>query len=47
MGASYKGQTGADYDELMDRVAVATAGDSPERLYRAEEELRPPAELIR
>ena len=31
----------------MDRVAEATAGDSPERLYQTEEELRPPAELIR
>ena len=47
MTESYQGKTGDDYDELMDRVADAAAGDAPERLYRAEEELRPPAELIR
>jgi hypothetical protein len=32
---------------LLDRVTEAAAGDSPERLYQAEEELRVPAEMIR
>ncbi len=47
MTESYQGKTGADYDDLMDRIAAATASDSPEQLYQAEAELRPPAELIR
>jgi hypothetical protein len=47
MTVSYKGETGDDYDELLDRVTEAAAGDSPERLYQAEEELRVPAEMIR
>jgi hypothetical protein len=29
MTASYAGETGPDYDELLDRVAVATADGDP------------------
>jgi hypothetical protein len=47
MTESYKGETGDDYDALMDRIVDATASDSPERLYTDQEELRPPAALIR
>jgi hypothetical protein len=47
MGASYKGQTGADYDELLDTVTDVCAGDDPAAvagLYRRDE-LRVPPEL--
>jgi hypothetical protein len=43
MEASYKGETGADYDELMDRIA---AGSDPEALYREVAELQVPESLI-
>jgi hypothetical protein len=49
MTASYNGETGADYDELMDTVAAVCAADQPDavsRLY-ARDELRVPAELSR
>ncbi|HEY0534689.1 MAG TPA: transglutaminase-like domain-containing protein [Actinoplanes sp.] len=44
MDASYKGETGADYDELMDRIAAV---DDPEALYDEVPELRVPESLIR
>jgi hypothetical protein len=46
--AAYAGQTGPDYDELIDEVAGACASDSPRHvadLY-SRPELRVPAELI-
>lgn len=49
MSASYQGQTGADYDQLMDTIAAVCARDDPAEvadLY-AIEELRVPAELMR
>ena len=49
MDAAYKGETGADYDEMMDRVAAVTARDDPaevSQLY-AEPDLRVPEELLR
>jgi hypothetical protein len=49
MTASYKGQTGADYDELIDDVAAACASADPDAvsgLYAADE-LRVPDALIR
>ncbi|WP_327001389.1 transglutaminase domain-containing protein [Dactylosporangium sp. NBC_01737] len=49
MGAAYKGETGADYDELMDRVATVTAGDDPQEvtdLYAAAD-LRVPEAMLR
>ncbi|WP_405160908.1 transglutaminase domain-containing protein [Nocardia sp. NBC_01499] len=49
MEAAYNGQTGADYDELLDTVATTTAGDdlaAIAELY-AHDELRVPPELIR
>lgn len=48
MGASYKGETGADYDELIDTLAGVCAADDPAAvaaLYDLEE-LRVPPELI-
>jgi Transglutaminase-like superfamily len=48
MGASYKGETGADYDELIDTIADVCAADDPAavaELY-AGDELRVPQELI-
>jgi hypothetical protein len=48
MTAAYQGQTGPDYDQLIDEVAVACASDSARDvtdLY-ARPELRVPAELI-
>jgi hypothetical protein len=48
MDASYKGETGADYDELLDTVAAVCAIDDPSAvadLY-ASDELRVPPELI-
>jgi transglutaminase superfamily protein len=44
MEASYKGETGADYDELMDRIAAV---DDPEALYNEVPELQVPASLVR
>jgi hypothetical protein len=46
MGASYKGQTGADYDELIDTVATVCADDDPTAitdLYDLDELKVPPA----
>jgi hypothetical protein len=48
MGASYEGQTGADYDELLDTIAGVCAADDPfaiSDLY-ARDELRVPPALI-
>ena len=48
MVVSYKGQTGADYDELLDRIAAVCAADDPSvvaDLYACDE-LRVPADLI-
>jgi len=48
MDASYKGQTGADYDELLDTIADACAADDPSAvadLYACDE-LRVPPGLI-
>lgn len=48
MDASYQGQTGADYDNLIDLIADACASDDPAaaaELYRRDE-LRVPAALI-
>jgi len=48
MDASYKGQTGADYDDLLDMIADVCASDDPSTvaaLY-ARDELRVPPELI-
>ena len=48
MDASYKGQTGADYDELLDTIADVCAGDDPSAvadLYERDE-LRVPPGLI-
>ena len=48
MDASYKGQTGADYDELLDTIADVCAADDPSataELYACDE-LRVPPELI-
>jgi hypothetical protein len=48
MAAAYAGQTGPDYDQLIDEVAAACASDRPRRvadLY-SRPELRVPAELI-
>ena len=47
MTASYQGATGADYDQLIDTIAVTCAAAEPDavaRLYDCEE-LRVPAEL--
>ncbi len=48
MDASYKGQAGADYDELIDTIADVCAGDDPfavAELYELDE-LRVPPGLI-
>ena len=48
MDASYKGQTGADYDNLLDMIADVCAADDPSAvadLYACDE-LRVPPELI-
>jgi hypothetical protein len=48
MVASYKGETGADYDELIDTIADVCAGDDPSAvadLYDLDE-LRVPPGLI-
>ena len=49
MGAAYKGETGADYDELMDRVAAVTGRDDPAEVSElfAEPDLRVPEALLR
>lgn len=49
MDAAYRGETGADYDELMDRIADATAGDDLTALtdLYTDERLRAPADLVR
>jgi hypothetical protein len=49
MTEAYKGDTGPDYDELLDALAHACAVDDPEalRALYARDELRVPAELIR
>lgn len=47
MQAAYKDQSGTDYDELLDEVAAACAGDEPgvlTSLY-ARDELRVSSEL--
>jgi hypothetical protein len=49
MTEAYQGETGPDYDQLLDALADACAADDPEAvgaLY-ARDELRVPAELIR
>jgi len=43
MEASYKGETGADYDRLMDRIATT---EDPEALYHDVPELQVPSALI-
>ena len=48
MDASYRGETGPDYDELLDTIAVVCASDDPSavaELY-AGDELRVPPELV-
>jgi hypothetical protein len=49
MTASYRGETGADYDELIDTVAAVCAADEPDAIAAlyAREELRVPADLSR
>ncbi len=48
MHASYKGQTGADYDELLDLIADVCAADNPSAVadVYACDELRVPPNLI-
>jgi hypothetical protein len=49
MTAAYKGETGADYDELLDTIAAACAADDPAAvtaLY-GRNDLQVPSELIR
>jgi hypothetical protein len=49
MAASYRGETGPDYDALMDRIATVCAADDPSAvagLYAAEDFTVPP-ELAR
>ena len=49
MTASYQGETGADYDVLMDEIAAACAADDADavaRLY-ASADLAVPRKLIR
>jgi hypothetical protein len=48
MTAAYRGETGEDYDELLDEIAAVCAADEPAavaRLY-ARGDLRVPAEII-
>ncbi len=49
MADSYRGRTGADYDELLDLVATACEADDPEFVAAVynHEELRVPGELRR
>jgi hypothetical protein len=48
MPAAYRGETGEDYDELLDELAVVCAGDDAAAMARlyAHQDLRVPAELI-
>ncbi len=48
MGASYKGETGADYDDLLDTIAEVCAGDDPPALAAlyASDELQVPPHLV-
>jgi len=48
MHASYQGQTGADYDELLDTIADVCAADNPREIadLYARDELRVPPDLI-
>jgi len=49
MTASYRGRTGAEYDELMDTIAAVAGADDAQAvadLYRAED-LEVPADLVR
>ena len=48
MDASYKGETGDDYDQLIDTIATVCAADDPAALadLYARDELQVPAELI-
>ena len=48
MTAAYRGETGEDYDELLDEIATVCAADDPAaaaRLY-SHDDLRVPAEII-
>jgi hypothetical protein len=48
MTAAYRGETGQDYDELLDELALVCAADDPAAvasLY-AHDDLRVPANLI-
>ncbi len=48
MGASYNGETGADYDQLLDTIAAVCTADDPSAIadLYASDELRVPPELI-
>jgi hypothetical protein len=48
MSASYKGETGADYDELIDMIAAVCASDDSDAVadFYTHDELRVPPELI-
>jgi hypothetical protein len=48
MGAAYRGQTGADYDELLDELAAVCAADDPAAMASlyTHDDLRVPAGLI-
>ncbi|HZU54353.1 MAG TPA: transglutaminase domain-containing protein [Actinocrinis sp.] len=48
MAASYRGETGPDYDELLDTIAATCAGDDPRAIAElyAREELRVPDSLL-
>jgi hypothetical protein len=48
MEASYKGETGADYDEFVDAIAVACASEDQSAIIGlyALDELRVPGDLI-
>lgn len=49
MGASYAGETGADYDELLDTVAAVCAADDLQDIadLYSRGELRVPQDLVR
>lgn len=49
MEASYGGETGAEYDELVDLIAAVCAADDPSAIAEiyAREDLAVPPELIR
>jgi hypothetical protein len=49
MTSSYRGETGPDYDELLDEIAAVCAADDPQAIAAiyARDELRVPEELIR